>query len=152
MHAVQAGVAAACEDAKIFSAHRSRPASPGRRRLQQVVSLLFHCRHRSLLRHRFEVAVTRTGVSETSTRFLSLATRLHDEQLPWYHCDWSQRIKRRGEFVCLLSTNQDDVSFVQGCRLRCGTFIGARFHFQLRGCVVSSHHLIIHRHVLPDFG
>ena len=35
-------------------------------------------RHRSLLRHRFEVVVARTIVSETSTRFLSLATRPHD--------------------------------------------------------------------------
>ena len=47
-------------------------------------------RHRSLLRHRFEVVVARTIVSETSTRFLSLATRPHDEQLPWSPCDWSQ--------------------------------------------------------------
>ncbi len=79
---IQAGIAAACEDVKICSAHRSRPASLGRRRLQQAVLLLFRCRNRSLLRHRFEVAVARTGDSETSTRFLSLATRLHDEQLP----------------------------------------------------------------------
>ena len=63
----QAGVAASCEHVTTFWAHRSRPASPGCRGLQWAVLILLRCRHRRLLRHRFEMAVARTGVSETST-------------------------------------------------------------------------------------
>ena len=117
--------------------------------------LLLRCRHRRLLRHRFEVAVARTGVSETSTRFWSLANRPHDEQLSSSHFDWPQPTEsdRTAWTVAgFLPTNQDDVSLVQGCFLCSGSFVGARLHLPLCVCIVFPNNLIIHRHVLPEFG
>ena len=116
---------------------------------------MLRSRHRRLLRHRFEVAVARTGVSETSTRFWSLATRPHDEQLSSSHFDWPQPTEsdRTAWTVCRFSADEPRRRLPRSRFFLCsGSFVGARLHLPLCGCIVFPNNLIIHRHVLPDFG